>query len=199
MLRITSGVHRGRLIQSLAGLQTRPTSERLRQAWLNSLQITLPESRILDLFSGSGALGLEALSRGAAFVIFVEENPKAVQIIQQNAKTLGFSEQIRVIPKKVEVALKYLDSEPPFDFVFMDPPYHQGYEEKILHEWPWQSLLLEGGRLCIESAHRKEGTYLPPPLLKISRDERYGDSQLTFYTRISNELTADAATETRNS
>ena len=96
------------------------------------------------------------------------------------------------------MALKYLDSEPPLDFIFMDPPYHQGFEEKILNEWPWEKMLLEGGRLCIESAFRKQGSYLPPKQLKVSRDERYGDSQLTFYTRISSENTA-IETEMRSS
>ena len=188
MLRITSGIHRGRLIESLSGTSTRPTSERLRQSWLNSIQMSLHDARILDLFSGSGALGLEALSRGASFVIFVEENAKAAQIIQQNIKTLGYGEQAQVLIKKAESCLSYLASEPPFDFVFMDPPYHKGFEEKILSEWAWADVLNDGGRLCIESAYRKEtgkdgSGYAPPAGLQISRDERYGDSQLTFYSK----------------
>ncbi len=184
MLRITSGIHRGRLIQSSPGLTTRPTVERLRQAWLNSLQMKLPEARILDLFSGSGALGLEALSRGAGFVIFVEENPKASQVIRENIKSLKFEDQSKVLQKKVEQVLTFLKDEPPFDFVFMDPPYERGHEERILMQWPWEILLTPEGRLCIESAYRKEGGYSPPATLKISRDERYGDSQLTFYDRV---------------
>lgn len=181
MLKITSGVHRGRLIQSLPGSATRPTSERLRQAWLNSLQMSLADTRILDLFSGSGALGLEALSRGAQEVVFVEENPKAAKIILDNAKVLGLSEQVRVMTRKVEQALPHLLEGAPFDFVLMDPPYHQGYEEKLLYQWPWERLLVEGGRLCIESAHTKQGSLAAPEGMEISRDERYGDSQLTFY------------------
>ncbi|MBS1960104.1 MAG: 16S rRNA (guanine(966)-N(2))-methyltransferase RsmD [Bdellovibrionales bacterium] len=183
MLKITSGVHRGRLIQSLPGTSTRPTTERLRQAWLNSLQMSLPDARVLDLFSGSGALGLEALSRGAAEVVFVEENPKAVKVILDNAKLLGLTEQVKVIARKVEQVLPLLSQEPPFDFVFMDPPYDQSYEPKLLGEWPWSELLIDGGRLCVESAHRKEGSYAAPAGLEIVRDERYGDSQLTFYRR----------------
>jgi 16S rRNA (guanine966-N2)-methyltransferase len=185
VLKITSGVHRGRLIQSLPGSATRPTTERLRQAWLNSLQMSLPDSRILDLFSGSGAIGLDALSRGAQEVVFVEENPKAAKIILDNAKVLGLSGQVKVMAKKVEQALPLLQSGPPFDFVFMDPPYSLGYDSKLLYEWPWQQLLVEGGRLCIESAYRrKEGTLPAPAGLEIVRDERYGDTQLTFYRRI---------------
>jgi 16S rRNA (guanine966-N2)-methyltransferase len=148
---------------------------------MNSLQMRMADSRILDLFSGSGALGLEALSRGAGFVTFVEENPKAARMISENAKTLSLEEQVEVINRKVEQFLPDLISSPPYDFVFMDPPYERGFEEKLLSSWPWNRILTEGGLLCIESAHRKEGSYLPPPFMKITRDERYGDSQLTFY------------------
>jgi 16S rRNA (guanine966-N2)-methyltransferase len=186
VLKITSGLFRGRLIQSLPGLETRPTTERLRQAWLNSLQFSLPDARILDLFSGSGALGLEALSRGAAYVIFVESNPKAASLIQKNIHDLGLQDQARVISKKIELALPELMKEPPFDLIFMDPPYHQGYEELVLQQWPLRELLQENGRICVESAKQKgagkSGGYPAPPLFEIIRDERYGDSQLTFYS-----------------
>ncbi len=186
MLRITSGTFRGRYIQSLPGLETRPTVERLRQAWMNSLQMGLPESRVLDLFSGSGALGLEAISRGAAFVTFVESNPKAAALIQKNIDSLGVQDQAKVINRKVENILSDLINEPPYDYIFVDAPYHQGFEEMILSQWPLQELLTEHGKLCIESAKPKgsksAGGYSPPPNLKIVRDERYGDSQLTFYS-----------------
>jgi 16S rRNA (guanine966-N2)-methyltransferase len=186
VLRITSGIFRGRYIQSLPGLETRPTVERLRQAWLNSIQMGLTDARILDLFSGSGAMGLEAISRGASFVTFVESNPKAAALIQQNINALGVQDQAKVINKKVENALNELIQEPPCDFIFMDPPYHQGFEEMILSQWPITEMLTEQGKLCIESAKRKGsktiGGYPPPANLKITRDERYGDSQLTFYS-----------------
>lgn len=186
MLKITSGTFRGRYIQSLPGLETRPTIERLRQAWLNSLQMSLPDARVLDLFSGSGALGLEAISRGAAFVIFVESNPKAAALIQQNINTLGVQDQAKVINRKIEMALPELTREPPFDFIFMDPPYHQGFEELVLQQWPLREMLTENGKLCIESAKQKgsknAGGYPAPATMKIIRDERYGDSQLTFYS-----------------
>lgn len=188
MLKITSGIYRGRLIQSLEGTETRPTTERLRQAWMNCLQMGLHDSRILDLFSGSGALGLEAISRGAAYVLFVESNPKAAAIINQNIKSLGIQDQARVIMKSVDAILPELSKEAPFDFIFMDPPYHQGYEEKILQKWPFEDILLENGKVCVESAKQKgagkdAAGFAAPPGFKIIRDERYGDSQLTFYAK----------------
>jgi 16S rRNA (guanine966-N2)-methyltransferase len=166
VLKITSGIYRGRLIQSLPGIETRPTTERLRQAWLNCLQMGLHDSRVLDLFSGSGALGLEALSRGAAFVIFVEANPKAAAVIQQNIKTLGVQDQAKIIIKKIESILPELSKEPPFDFILLDPPYNEGYEEKVLQNWPLQELLTPKGKICVESARQKgagkEGGYAAP-------------------------------------
>ena len=190
MLRITSGSFRGRLIQSLKGTSTRPTSERLRQAWLNSLQMNLPDARILDLFSGSGALGLEALSRGAGFVLFVEESAKAAQVIRENIKILNLEEQTQILQKKAELVSSEISEDAPFDFIFMDPPYHQGFEEKILSTFSWSTLLTESGRLCIESAYRKEGAYQEPKALSVVRHEKYGDSQLSFYERIKKEREA---------
>ena len=85
------------------------------------------------------------------------------------------------------MVLPELSKEPPFDFIFMDPPYHQGYEEKILQNWPLQDLLTDHGKLCVESARQKnstkEGGYDAPSTFKIIRDERYGESQLTFYAK----------------
>jgi 16S rRNA (guanine966-N2)-methyltransferase len=181
VLRITSGSHRGRLIKTLPGLSTRPTTERLRQSWLNSLHMRLPDARILELFAGSGALGLESLSRGAGQVVFVEENPKAAQLIRENAQALGLQDQVLVLNKRVEQLTNWLKEEPPFDFIFADPPYERGYEDMLLGEWPWSRLLKAGGWFCLESAWRKEGAHQAPPGLEIVRDERYGDSQLTFY------------------
>jgi 16S rRNA (guanine(966)-N(2))-methyltransferase RsmD len=183
VLKITSGQHRGRLLDSLPGLKTRPTAERVRQAWMNSLQLQIPEARILDLFSGSGALGFEALSRGAASVCFVEENPKAAQLISKNSAQLNFQDQVTVWNRRAESVLPDLQSGPAFDLVFMDPPYDLGLEDALLLAWPWSQLLLPGGRICVERRFTKNKTPKTFPL-KVVRDERYGEAQLTFYEPI---------------
>lgn len=184
MLKITSGSFRGRFIKSVPGSGTRPTAERIRQAWLNSLQTRIPEARVLDLFSGSGALGFEALSRGASFVLFVEDNSKAAQIIRENIKTLKVDEQAKVMQKRAEQMAPFLADEAPFDLIFVDPPYDKGFEEKILETFHWDEMLSENGRLCIESAFRKEGAFTAPKSLSVARHEKYGDTQLTFYERV---------------
>lgn len=154
---------------------------------MNSLQTVLPESKVLDLFSGSGALAIEALSRGAECAVLVEENKKAVQIIQKNLDVLKLDEIAEVWPIRVEQVLPrvqgWVRDHGAFDLVLMDPPYEQGYELKLLSEWPWQEILSANGRICVESEFRKDGAWDSPAGFEVVRHERYGDSQLTFYRR----------------
>ena len=112
---------------------------------------------------------------------FVEENPKAVKVILQNAKDLGLSDSIKVYPKSVHSILQTILNDGVFDFVFLDPPYEKGHEEKVIENWPWNKLISEDGRVCLEMAYSKEKEPPHSPLLKIVRDERYGDSRLVFY------------------
>ncbi len=133
MLRITSGIYRGRMLKTPPGDQTRPTQARLRQALLNSIQADLPGARVLDLFAGSGALGFESLSRGAERVIFVESARGAASVISQNAKVLQIEGQVSIQTQSVEVFLERSDRfGAPFDVIFADPPYEKGYEKQAI-------------------------------------------------------------------
>lgn len=188
VLKITSGTHRGRRFKALDGLDTRPTQERVRQAWLNSLQFQLKDARVLDLFSGSGALGFEALSRGAASVVMVEKNPKAIQIIEENIATLDFSDQVQLFKSSAETAYSKVLPLGPYQLVFMDPPYRQGLEDQILANWDWSQILSPGGKICVETATPSKNS--PPKnlstaisALRVVRDESYGDTQLIFFEK----------------
>ncbi len=183
MIRISSGRFRGRSLETSKTLKTRPTGSRLRQAWLNSLQFQLEESVILDLFSGTGALGLEAISRGANQVYFFEKDPEAVRVLRKNIQILNVSSQAQVIERDLFQCESLIESFAPFDFIFMDPPYDQGDEEKILNHWPLSRWLKDEGLICVESAYRKEGAWLSPLGFELKRHERYGDSQLSFYIK----------------
>jgi 16S rRNA (guanine966-N2)-methyltransferase len=186
MIRITAGEWKGRGLITPSGASTRPTQSRLRQALLNTIQFGIPDAKVLDLFSGSGALAFEALSRGAAYAVSVENHRSALDALKKNAQTLGSGTRLRIIPedvmKGISSALRYA----PFDFVFADPPYAADWEMKLLEELPWDQLLAEEGVFCLEWGVKKSKIESVPDetehLVKI-REKIYGDSVLTSFQR----------------
>lgn len=174
------------MIHTPKDLRTRPTQARLRQALFNSLQNVVPEARVLDLFAGSGALGFEALSRGAASVVFVETGRQALKLIERNAQELAVSDRVEVLSESVDVAWKRLASRgAAFDVILADPPYAEGWEMRLLNELPWRELLAPGGVFCVEwGTQKSQVSELPERagnLVKI-REKNYGDSVLTTYS-----------------
>jgi 16S rRNA (guanine966-N2)-methyltransferase len=133
-LRIIAGRWRGRRIQAPSGEQVRPTGDRVREAWLSIVEPWLPGARALDLFAGSGALGLEALSRGAEVVDFVEVAPKSLDAIRANAVALGAGEA--AVIHRAD-ALRYIEKLAPhaYDVAFADPPYGLGIATRLAEAW----------------------------------------------------------------
>jgi 16S rRNA (guanine966-N2)-methyltransferase len=190
LIRITGGEFRGRILKTPKGERTRPTQARLRQALFNSLQNYISEARVLDLFAGSGALGLESLSRGASSVVMVEDSRQAIKLIESNARDLGVSKQITLLGETVEHARKELVRLGPFDIVLADPPYAGGWEMKLLNDLPWEELLAPGGHFSLEWGTQKSQVEALPDevfqLVKV-REKNYGDSVLTTYRNKRNE------------
>jgi 16S rRNA (guanine966-N2)-methyltransferase len=122
-MRVIAGIYRSRLLQAPPGLKTRPTGDRLRERLFNILAPRIPGARVADLFAGTGAIGIEAISRGAGFVLFCEKAPEALDILQQNLKSLGIRAGFSVAGSSVVAALR--KTTEPFDIVFLDPPYEQ--------------------------------------------------------------------------
>jgi 16S rRNA (guanine966-N2)-methyltransferase len=190
VLRLTGGEFRGRFIQTPAsrpGKDTvRPTQARLRQALFNSLQMSIPDAKVLDLFAGSGALGFEALSRGAASVVFVEEARSVLKLLEGNVAELAVADRLEIIGDSVARAGKRLEGYPPFDIVLADPPYAADWELKLLNDFRWNELLAPGGYFCLEwGTQKSQVSELPervPFLVKV-REKNYGDSVLTTYQR----------------
>jgi len=131
MTRIIAGVHGGRRLAAPAGAQTRPTSDRVREAFFSALETMteLDGARFADLYAGSGAVGLEALSRGAAFTLLVESDPKAARTIRENIGTLRVDNAARLVAGQVGQVLAAEPEGGPFDVVFADPPYVLGDDE----------------------------------------------------------------------
>lgn len=181
MTRIVAGAAGGRRLKVPGGSGTRPTSGRVREALFSSLESmfgSLHGLRVLDLFSGSGALGLEAISRGAGYAMLVESDAGAVRMIRTNVATVGFGEvEVRAAPVS-----RVLESPPgkPFDLVFADPPYGMGAGEitQILSK-------LEAGWLApdaivvVERPSHGEPVLWPSGLVAV-RDRRYGETRLWY-------------------
>src|SRR5215510_2161729 len=123
-MRVIGGTHRGRRLRTPAGLEVRPTSDRLRETLFNILAPRIELSRFLDICAGSGAVGIEALSRGASDVIFIERSRRACSMIQTNLSALGIARNATILSRDAIAALKYLKEEhKQLDIVFFDPPY----------------------------------------------------------------------------
>ena len=180
-MKIGSGKLRGRRIGAPAGRKTRPTSGRLRKALFDILAPRLQGARVLDLFAGAGSLGLEALSRGAHSVVFVERQRAAAEAIRKNAETLALSERAAVWRRDVRSALSALAGEEErFDVIFLDPPYRSALHAKSLERLGSLSLLRPGGIVVTEHHHKTVLADRYGRLVK-HREVRAGESCLTFF------------------
>ena len=131
-MRIISGTARGRRLKTLEGMDVRPTTEKVKEAIFSSIQFDLPQATVLDLFAGSGQLGLEALSRGAKRAYLIDHSPKALSVIRENVAAAGFSEQAEVIQTEAAAFLKSSAPTMQWDLVFLDPPYRHDTIQEML-------------------------------------------------------------------
>lgn len=151
-MRVISGIARGKKLSTLEGLETRPTLDRVKEALFNILQFDIKDTNILDLFSGSGALAIEALSRGANSAVLCDKSPKAIKIINKNLEDTKFKEKTKVINKDYLEVLKELKKDSKkFDIIFLDPPYKSDYAIESIKKILEYNLLLEDGIIVIET------------------------------------------------
>lgn len=172
-MRIIAGRWRGRLIDAPPGWATRPTRDRVREAWMSAIQFELPDARVLDLFSGSGALGIEALSRGAAHVTFVEQAARTIDVLRANVRSLGALDECDILRQDALTFVATLEAGA-YDLALADPPYGEGLAARLAEQWietPFASAL------WIE-----HGAAEPLPAAPNTRTRRYGDTAITAYT-----------------
>jgi 16S rRNA (guanine966-N2)-methyltransferase len=175
---------RGRRLRAPDGFATRPTSDRVREALFNIIAPRVSGSRFLDVCAGSGAVGLEAISRGADEAVFVEQSRRALEQLESNIEACGAGRTTRIIAKDALAALKALAArDEEFDIVFVDPPYDAHLYKPILRLLGMSDLVAPEGVVIVERRSRHD---LPPEAgaLRHYRDVRYGDSTLAFYERI---------------
>ena len=179
-MRIISGSARGRKLKEPQGMDTRPTTDKVKESLFNIIQFDLEGRRVLDLFGGTGQLGLEALSRGSAHCTFVEQRREAVALIRENLKLTGLTDRARVVNGE---ALSYLASAGErFDLVFLDPPYAAGLWKPALEAVSRFDILSDHGIIICESP-RDEALPEAVGLCRVHRTYRYGRIKLTTYHR----------------
>ena len=185
-MRVIAGQYRSRPLQSLPGMDTRPTSDRLRETLFNVLVAgnaeALRGTRWLDLFAGTGAVGIEALSRGAAQVYFVDSSRAAAQVIRGNLKSLGIEDDGSVMQDEVRNALRRLDGEGArCDFCFLDPPYRQEQAYAATFDALGRTRILEPGAIVIAEHDKRFDPGDGSGGLQRYRTLKQGDAALSFY------------------
>jgi 16S rRNA (guanine(966)-N(2))-methyltransferase RsmD len=183
-MRITGGKYKGRTIETVKGQEVRPTSSKVRESIFNIIQLSENstvfyegKTVMLDLFAGSGIMGLESLSRGAESVVFVEKNPKHANIIKNNLKNLGIDSKLIIAD-----ATKIIDKlDEKFNFIFIDPPYHAGFYEPVLAKIQAKQLLAEDGFIILEHPVTLDiKAILSKTDFQVFKEKVYGDTGITI-------------------
>ena len=180
-MRVISGSARGRKLKPLPGLDTRPTAGSVKESLFNILQFDIEGRRALDLFAGTGQLGIEALSRGAAWCDFVDASPAAAKLVRENLQTTGFSDRAGVSQRDFLAFLQGCRGKK-YDLIFLDPPYAQTALERALEAIAAIDIVSECGIIVCESPVEKVLPELSVPYGK-GREYRYGKTKLTLYHR----------------
>lgn len=182
-MRVGAGTQKGRHLKHPQGWDCRPTAARVREALFSILSAHTPGAHVLDLYAGTGALGIEALSRGARDVVFVERHARTVRLLRDNVERCGYTRQCVVLTQEVET---FLTAQPAwhepqaFDVVLADPPYQRTDLTQLLERLSLSGTLAPDGRAVLEHGTRHTVPTRAGSLVQ-TRQARYGDTTLTFY------------------
>lgn len=179
-MRVIAGTARSLPLKTVRGSATRPTTDRIKETLFNMISARIPGCRFLDLFSGSGAIGIEALSRGASCAVFVEKDANALSVIRQNLNFTHLTDRARVVAGDAVRTVVSMNGEKPFDVIFMDPPYDNGLERKVLEALYESSAADENTLIIVEASDRTEFSYLEEAGYELVREKRYGSNRHMF-------------------
>jgi 16S rRNA (guanine966-N2)-methyltransferase len=179
-MRVIAGTAKGRRLRVPAGLRVRPSGARLRESAFGILahRGAIEGARVLDLFAGTGALGIEALSRGAAELVAVEQDRDVARILRENLEHTGLAARARIVVAPVAAALERLPADEPFDVVLVDPPYRSGLAEVALEALVARCLVAPHGRVLVE--HARVEPLHSPTALEVELERPCGDSSMTL-------------------
>jgi len=178
-VRVVAGSAKGLRLQTIAGPHVRPTTDAMRETLFSSLADCVPESRFLDLFAGTGAVGIEALSRGAAYAVFVEQNARAAQVISQNLALTKLGDRAQVVRGDVlRVLPRLAEQGEPFDLVFADPPYDYPALENVLRLlWEERLAVASDALIVIQHDRRRDLSVIAEP----RKVKAFGESVLSMF------------------
>lgn len=182
-MRVIAGSAKRLQLKTIEGLDTRPTTDRIKETLFNMIDPWLADCDFLDLFAGSGGIGIEALSRGAREAVFVEKNPKAMDVIRENLAHTRLEERSVTLQRDVNAALVSLDGRRQFDYIFMDPPYDQLLEKQVLETLKDMDLLREDGMIIVEASLNTEFAYLEEMGYRLVKEKRYKTNKHVFIER----------------
>lgn len=170
-MRVISGTARGIKLSSLDGLDTRPTLDNVKEAIFSMIFLHTDGARVLDLFAGSGAMGIEALSRGADEAVFVDSNPKACEVVRANLTKARMSDKARVVCASAQEYIDSIAEGESFDLIFLDPPYALGLLDETIDRLCERALVKKGGLIIAEADN---GTPIDVKSYKLLKQKKYG-------------------------
>lgn len=180
-MRVIAGSARRLRLITLDGLETRPTGDKIKETLFNILQFDLPDSEFLDLFSGSGAIAIEALSRGASRAVLVENSRKAAECIRKNLETTRFTDRAELMLCDVMTAIRKLeDRHRVFDFVYLDPPFRKDMERPVLERLAGSPIIHRDTVIIVEAARETEFDYIADLGYRLVKEKVYKTSRHEF-------------------
>lgn len=182
-MRVIAGSARRLPLKTIEGSGTRPTTDRIKETLFNMIAEWIPDSTFLDLFAGSGQIGIEALSRGAREAVFVEKNPKASSCIEENLKFTKLQDRGTLMKTDVQSALRRLEGRKTFDYIFMDPPYEMDLERGVLEYLASSDLINEEGVIIIEARLEDEFPYVEELGYSVIKVKKYKTNKHIFLER----------------
>jgi len=187
-MRVIAGSRRHLILKTVPGMAVRPTQDRTKETLFNILNPYLADCRFLDMFSGSGAIGIEALSRGAKDVVLVEQSAESLACIKENLKTTRLTEEARLLSMDVFRAIPLLEAEgKAFDIIFMDPPYDNELERRVLERLVTSCLVNDETLIVVEASLQTDFSYLADIGFELFREKKYKNNQHVFIQTLENE------------
>ncbi len=184
-MRVIAGEKRHLLLKAVPGEAVRPTQDNTKETLFNVINPYIAGSSFIDLFSGTGAIGIEAMSRGARPVVMVDNSSASIEVMKENLRTTGLTDRARVISSDAVSALSVLEGEKKaYDFIFMDPPYNHEHEKRVLEKLQDSPLVKDDTWIIVEASNLTDLSYVPDLGFEIFKEKKYKNNKHVFIRKI---------------